>query len=49
MNFYHGAYRGIVVTKLCNKRLLFLFPCPAKSAFPPTKTNGMLRKIFSFV
>lgn len=43
-NFYPREHTGTVMTKLNNKRLLFLSPCPATSAFPPTKTNTIVRK-----
>lgn len=48
-NFYPRAHTSTIMTKLHNKRLLFLFLCPATSAFPPTKTNTMVRKELSFV
>lgn len=48
-NFYPREHTGTVATKLRNKRLLFLSLCPAMSAFPPTKTNTMVRKELSFV
>lgn len=46
MNLYQGAHTGVVITKLYNKRLLFLLPWPATSAFPLTKTNGRKSTFF---